>query len=266
MGANLRNKNKKGNRVDLAKYQELTGKTVSEADKARVTATIRKVTAKLETALGYSLSDSKNIYKEEIGKVQFQGGYPYYPWSEQTLLPADEEEGNYRLFYYNPVDPYLKTDPARNIYHVKLVQVQNDDEFVTIMDLNDFHSKNARKFGRFIQKSASWFNWTWYNWLTEQLGNGTSLVVAVDADWLTCKNMPNDLAYLWTDMVDYYSDENYSVSGSLKSESVTGHSWTRANAGGGKGEDLAPQDTAENAKILTSYAGPNGTAASRNPA
>lgn len=252
--------------MDLVKYEELTGKTVSESDKSRVKAVIRRTTAKLESALGYSLSDSKNIYKEEIGKLQFQGGYPYYPWNPETLVPADEVEGDYRLFYYNPVDPYIKIDPARNIYHVKLVLAQNEDEFVTVMDLKSFNSKNARKFSKFIQKEQGWFNWTWFNWFTNQLGQGTGLLIAVDADWLTCKNMPDDLAYLWSDMVDYYADENYSVSGSLKSESVTGHSWTRANAGGGKGEDLSPQQSDEGTKVLSQYAGPNGTAVTRNPA
>lgn len=251
--------------MDLDKYQELTGNTVAEADKGRVNAAIRKTQAKLETALGYSLS-SKNIDKEELGKLQFQGGYPYYPVNEQTLLDADEEDGQYRLFYYNPVDPYIKIDPARNIYHVKLVLAQNDDEFITVMDLKNFTSKNTRKFGKFLQKSSDWFNWSWYNWLTDQLGNGTGLLVAVDADWLTCKNIPDDLAYLWTDMIDYYSNPEFSVSGTIKSESVNGHSWTRANAGGGKGEDLAPQDTADSSKILAYYAGPNGAASPRNPA
>lgn len=251
--------------MDLAKYQEITGTTVAEGDKARINASIRRANALLETALGYSLSE-KNFYKEEIGKVQFQGGYPYYPVNRETLIPADEQEGNYRLFKYNPIDPYIKTDPARNIYHVKLVQAQNDDEFITIMDLEDFTSKNTRKFGKFIQKSGTWFNWSWYNWLTDQLGNGTGLLVAVDADWLNCKNMPNDLAFLWTDMIDYYSNPEFSVSGTIKSESVNGHSWTRANAGGGKGEDLAPQQSIEGKSLIALYAGPNGTANARNPA
>lgn len=252
--------------MDLAKYEELTGTTVSESDKKRVNANIRRVNAKLESLLGYSLSDSKNFYKEELGKVQFQGGYPYYPINVDKLLPADEQEGDYRLFYYNPVDPYIPIDPAKNVYHVKLVQSLNEDEFATIMDLNNFAWKNSRNFGKFIHKENGWFNWSWYNWLMNELGNGTGLLVAVDADWLNCNNMPQDLAFLWADMVSYYSDENYSVSGSLKSESVTGHSWTRANAGGGKGEDLAPQDTTEASKLLKQFAGPNGTAKARNPA
>ncbi len=251
--------------MDLAKYQELTGQTVSEADVARVNATIRRVNGLLESALGYSLSPNKNLDKEELGKVQFQGAYPYYPVNVDSLLPADEQDGEYRVFNYNDKDIYIQTDPFRNVYHVKLVQVQNDDSFVTIWDLTGFTSKNARKFGKFIQRETTWFNWDWYSWLVENVGNGNGLMVAVDADWLDCTNMPSDLAYLWADMVAYYSNEDYSVSGSLKSESVNGHSWTRANAGGGKGVDLSPEQSDAGLKTLKQYAGPNGNAANRIP-
>lgn len=247
--------------MDLAKYTELTGTTVAEADKVRYNATIRRANALLESALGYSLSSSKNLDKEELGKVQFQGSYPYYPYSLATLLPADEVEGSYRLFPYNDKDIYLKTDPARNVYHVKLVQAVNDDEFVTIWDLNDFTSKNTRKFGKFIQKETGWFNWDWYGRFVEQLRNGNGLLVAVDADWLNCNNMPSDLAYLWADMVTYYSSDSFSVSGNLKSESVNGHSYSFNNAGGGKGVDLSPEQSDAGFKTLSLYAGPNGFAA-----
>lgn len=250
--------------MDLAQYEELTGKTVAEADKGRVNATIRRANALLESALGYSLSPSKNLYKEELGKVQFQGAYPYYPINQSTLLPPDEQDGNYRLFNYNEKDIYIKTDPFRNVYHVKLVQAQNDDEFVTIWDMQGFTAKTARKFGMFLEKQESWFSWNWYGWLVGQLGRGNGLMVAVDADWMTCRNMPTDLAYLWSDMVDYYSNEDFSVSGSLKSESVNGHSWSRSNAGGGKGVDLSPEQSAAGQQTISQYAGPNGTLAFRN--
>jgi hypothetical protein len=238
--------------VDLAKYTELTGITVAEADKAHYSATIRRANALLEAALGYSLSESKNLDKEELGKVQFNGLYPYYPYAQQTLLPADTNvEGSYRLFSYNDRDTYLKIDPARNVYHVKLVQAHNDDEFVTIMDLKDFTTKNSRKFSMFLQKQTTWFNWQWYGWLTGQLGHGNALMLAVDADWLTCNNMPDDLRYLWADMVTYYSSANISVTGNVKSESINGHSYTL-------GEVIAPEQSVSGLSILGQYAGPNG--------
>lgn len=263
--------------MDLAKYTELSGVTVAEGDEARYNATIRRANGLLESALGYSLSPTKNLDKEELGKVQFQGLYPYFPISQETLLPADDDvEGSYRLFNYNDKDIYIKTDPARNVYHVKLVQARNDDEFVTIWDLKDFTSKNSRKFSKWIQKQTTWFNWNWYSWLIEQMGNGNGLMVAVDADWLTCNNMPTDLAYLWVDIVTYYADPDISVTGNIKSESVNGHSWTKSAAGGGKGfsknggglrgGDLSPEQSEAGLATLTLYAGPNGYAATVNPA
>lgn len=242
--------------MDLALYEKLTGTTVADADKTRVNAVIRRTNGTLESALGYSLSPSKNIDKEELGIVQFQGAYPYFPFNTSTLLPADEQEGDYRLFDYYDDDLYIKTDPARNIYSVKLVKVMNDDEFVTIYDLKDFTSKNSRKFGKFIQRETGWFNWHWYFWLVEQVGNGNGLMVAVDADWLTCNNMPDDLAFLWADMVTYYSSEDISVTGNLKSESVNGHSYSYDKA-------VAPESLESSIKTLTQYAGPNGSLATR---
>ncbi len=246
--------------MNLDKYTELTGTTVLTADEARYNATIRRANALLESALGYSLAPNKNIDKEELGKVQFQGAYPYYPIDRSTLLAADDVEDTYRLFPYNDKDIYIKTDPARNVYHVKLVQAINDDEFITIWDLNDFTSKNTRKFSKFIQKETAWFNWEWYSWLVEQVGNGNGLLVAVDAEWLDCTNMPSDLSYLWADMVTYYSSDSISVTGNIKSESVNGHSYSFSSAGGGKGVDLSPEQSETGLKILSQYAGPNGTA------
>lgn len=252
--------------MDLAKYQELTGTTVAVGDVAHYNAIIRRSNALLESALGYSLSPSKNLDKQELGKVQFQGLYPYYPTADATLLPADDNvEGEYRMFKYNDNDLYLATDPFRNVYHVKLVQARTDDEFVTIWDLNDFTVKNTRKFGKFIQRQTTWFNWQWYSYLISRLGNGNALLLAVDGDWLTCNNMPADLAYLWADMVTYYSSDDISVTGNIKSESVNGHSYTLTNAGGGKGVDLSPEQSASGLTILKQYAGPNGTHASRIP-
>lgn len=245
--------------MDLAKYQELTGTTVSEADKGRVNATIRRANALIESALGYSLSANQNLDKTELGKVQFQGAYPYYPINKEALLEADEQEGEYRLFYYNVNDIYLKIDPFRNAYHVKLVQALNDDEFVTIQDLEGFTAKVYRKFGKFIEKQPTWFTWNWYGWLVGQLGGGNGLMLAVDADWLNCNNMPNDLAYLWADMVTYYSSEDISVTGNLKSESVNGHSYSYDKA-------VAPDQLEANMKLIAQYAGPNGSLATRNKA
>lgn len=252
--------------MDLAKYTELTGEAVAIADETRYKAVIRRTNALLESALGYSLAPNKNLEKKELGKIQFQGVYPYFPIQQADLLPADEQEGSYRLFNYKELDTFIQTDPTSNIYHVKLVRVQNDDSFITVFDLNDFTSKTSLGFGKWIQRSASWFNWNWYNHIVAEVGNGNGLMVAVDADWLTCKNMPADLAYVWADMVTYYSSDNVSVIGNIKSESINGHSYSFTNAGGGKGEDFAPHQSPQGIATVKQYAGPKGLLASRNPA
>lgn len=251
--------------MDLAKYQTLTGTTVSTSDTARYNAIIARTNALLDSALGYSLSPS-NFDIQELGKVQFQGLSPYYPINLNNLLPADNIEGTYRMFPYNENDIYLKTDPFTNLYHVKLVQPQNDDEFVTFTDLTDVSSMRARKFSKYIERNDNWFTWDWYTWLKDNLGFDNGLMLAVDADWLGCNNgMPLDLQYLWADMVTYYASDEVSVTGNIKSESVTGHSWSKTNAGGGKGVDLSPEQSPSGLTTIAKYAGPNGTLATRIP-
>ena len=251
--------------MDLAKYQELTGNTVSEADTARYTAVINRVNATLESALGYSLDPDQNLDITELGKVQFQGALPLYPIDVNNLLPPDTATGTYRMFRYNDKDLYIKTDPFTSVYAVKLVQVASDDQFITICDLTDYTVKRTRKFGKYVEKQLVWFTWQWYSWLLDNLGQDNGLQVAVDGDWADEDNIPNDLLYLWTDMIDYYSSDNVSVTGNIKSESVNGHSWSVSNAGGGKGVDLAPEQSDAGLKTIAQYAGPNGNVVNRIP-
>lgn len=252
--------------MDLEKYQTLTGTTVSDSDSGRYKATINRVNALLDSALGYSLVPSKNLDKTELGKVQFEGQLAYSPLNLDNLLPPDEPEGTYRLFPYNENDRYFKTDPFTNVYHVKLVQPVNDDEFVTFSDLTDYASKKARKFSKYVERQDSWFTWDWYGWLKEVLGQDNGLLIAIDADWLSCNNgMPLDLQYLWADMITYYTSDDVSVTGNIKSESVSGHSWSKTNAGGGKGGDLTPDQSQSGSQIISQYVGPNGTSAIRIP-
>lgn len=244
--------------MDIEKYTELTGITVKPSQEAKVKAVIRRTRSKLEGLLGFSLK-SKNLYTEK-GKVQFEG---YYPISDlENLLPADEEEGTYKLFPYSEKDSYFHTDPFKNVYHVKLVAPINDNEFITVYDLDDYilqAGKNGIK--KYIKRNEGWFEWPWYD--TWQIDfaeeNSRGLQLAIDADWVDCLN--DDILYLWADMVSYYSDKNYSVSGSIRSESVDGHSWARGNAGGGKDGDTSPENTAEGRRIVETYAGPFGAAA-----
>lgn len=245
--------------MDLSKYTELTGETVKPSQEAKVNATIRRTKAQLETLLGYTLKP-KNLYTEK-GKTQYEGVTPN-PEDLENLQPADTEEGVYKIFPYTEADRYLHTDPFVNVYHVKLVIPVNDGEFVTVVDLESVVQQVGRDgIGKYIERHHSWFTWAWYRqYMVQETDN--PFMLAVDADWIDC--YPSDLMYLWADMVQYYANPNYSVLGSLKSESVDGHSWSRGNAGGGTGGDSAPETLPSNKLLLARYAGPHGSIV-RNP-
>ena len=246
--------------MDLEKYIELTGETVDASKEAKVNATIRRTRAQLESLLGYSLTP-ENLYTE-LGKVQFQGYLPVLN-NTDNLLPADEQEGTYKLFAYNEKDDFIHVDPFINLYHVKLVKPLNNGEFITVVDFDNVVAKHERGgIGRFIERYWEWFTWAWYktyllSWTSE---SDAGLMIAVDADWIDC--YPDDILYIWADMVTYYSDDEVSVTGNIKSESVDGHSWSRGTTG--KGEDLPPQEQPSAQGLLARYVGPYGAIA-RNP-
>jgi len=237
--------------VDLKKYKELTGETVRASDEAKITATIRRTKATLETMLGFTLKP-KHLYTEK-GKSPYEGASPLN--SSLELLPADNEEGLYKLFRYTEKDKFLCVDPFKNVYKVKLVLPQNDGEFITITDLDNVVPEFMQGgIGKYIEKYEEWFNWQWYKtWKISWHGNNvdSGLQIAVDADWLDC--YPDDLLYLWADMITYHADPAKEV----KSESVDGHSWS-------KGDVTAPENKKENRLLLTRYAGPYGSVF-RNP-
>lgn len=246
--------------MDLDKYKELTGETVLPEREAKVTATIRRTKAMLESMLGYTLSP-ENLYTE-IGKVQFEGFLPIIGKID-NFLPADEQQGTYKLFPYNEKDDFIHVDPFTNVYHVKLVKPLNDGDFVTVSDLDNVIAKYERHgFARFVERYWEWFTWQWYRTylLSFTSASDAGLMIAVDADWID--EYPKDLMYLWADMVTYYADEYVSVTGNIKSESVDGHSWSRQATG--QGVDLAPHEQLSAKGLLAKYAGPYGAIA-RNP-
>jgi len=246
--------------VDLTKFTELTGIQVPAGQEAKYTAVIRRTKSVLESMLGYSLKP-KNLYTEK-GKVQYEGFIPMEDFN--FLLPPDEEEGTYKLFPYKESDRYFHIDPYNNVYKAKLVVPTNDNEFVTILDLdNVVANKNAGGIGKFIERYWQWFTWQWYDsWKLRYYAiSEQGLMLAVEADWLNC--YPDDLMYVWADMVMYYTDPNYSILGNIATESIEGHSWSRVNRASATGA-LAPEYQAENVQILQRYTGPFGTIA-RNP-
>lgn len=241
--------------MNLEKYKSLTGNDVPASQEAKYNAIIRRTKAKLEAMLGFSLSP-KNLYTEK-GKVQFEGYLPMLrTLDENTLLEPDDEEGTIKLFPYNETDRYFHVDPFRNIYSVKLVMPINDGEFITITELDNVVAKYGRdNIGRYIERHYEWFTWEWYRtYLYSYISNGDAgLMLAIDADWLDC--YPDDILYLWCDMIDYNANPNMT----LASESVDGHSWSRT-----KEDQMPPQDKLVNKQLLAQYAGPFGSV-TRNP-
>lgn len=236
--------------MNLEKYTELTGNTVPASQEARYNAAIRRTKSRLETMLGFTLKP-KNLYTEK-GKVQFEG---YIPIEDFTvLLPADEEEGVYKLFPYNEADQYFHVDPFKNVYKVKLVVPTDDHEFITITDLDNVVPEMGRDgIGKYIARHWEWFTWQWYRtWRYRYASTGSrGLQLAVDADWVNC--YPDDILYLWVDMIDHEVDPNRLI----KSESVDGHSWSKADTS-------APEARPENKLLLQRYAGPHSSVV-RNP-
>ncbi len=253
--------------MNLEKYKTLTGTTVSASQEAKVKAVIRRTNSLMETLLGFSLRP-KNLYTE-VGQVRFEG---YLPIIEDlnnldslNLLPPDEEQGRgYKLFPYEELDKYFHVDPFTAVYKVKLVFPLPNGEFLTITDLDNVAPSMGRDgIGKYIERHYEWFTWEWYrtyrySW---KANSDAGLMLAVDADWIDC--YPTDLEYLWADMIEYYTAPTYSITGNLKSESVDGHSWSRASANANV-SDEKPESNPSNKMLLARYAGPYGSV-SRNP-
>lgn len=236
--------------MDLNKYKELTGAKVPTSQEAKVNATIRRMKSKLETLLGYTLKP-KNL-NTELGKVQFEGYYPSKDLS--NLLDPDEEQGRTKLFDYHEKDLNLHIDPFKNVYSVKLVLPQDNGDFITVVELDNVVAQYmGNGIGKYIKKYDQWFDWAWYNSykVSWKANVDSGLQLAIDADWMTC--YPEDIMYLWADMVEYYSNPNLGK----KSESVDGHSWSNSDT-------TSPELRDENKLLLVRYAGPNGLIA-RNP-
>ena len=247
--------------MNLEKYQALTGNTIASTQEAKVKATIRKTQALLETLLGYSLTP-KHLYTEK-GKVQFSGYLPTGSELQDGLLPPDDANAEYKLFPFNDSDDYLHIDPFVNLLKVKLVVAVTDGEFVTVSDLDNVVPHYGKEqIGKYIERHYDWFTWQWYKtWrIAYASGVDAGLMLAVEADWMDC--YPDDLMYLWCDMIDYYLDPSYSVMGNIQSESVDGHSWSRAR--GGAPVDFPPHMHPLNKQLLTRYTGPFGSIV-RNP-
>lgn len=234
--------------MDLSKYSKLSGVTVSDSDSAYVEAQIRRTQATLETLLGYSLTKQKantNFYNEK-GKSTLNCFCPNVDTS--NLLPPDEVENSYRLYPYNPDDKFLFIDPFTTVYSVKLVYVQPGDpeeNGITLktFDIEDIRIEMGREgIGKYIQDCH------WNLCLCEDVCRDC-VQLAVDAEWVNQDCLPDDLMYVWSDMVTFNSDEKNGI----RSESILSHSYT-------KFDRVVPETEPQNLAIIRRYAGPYGSA------
>lgn len=225
--------------MELEKYEKLMGMTIPDSKRVYMEAQIKRVQTKLESLLGFTLKAS-NIYTE-LGKTQVECVCPDIP---QTLLPPDEVKGIIKIFPYNYKDKFLHIDPFLDVYNVKLGKVTEDKNFVTYKVFEHFTKHfMSQGIGKYIEKCQTCF-------CDCECKDCVQLIV--DANWIDFtdeeSDIPDDLLYLWCDMVNYYADPTKDI----KSESVDGHSWSR-------GDIQAPEEMIENKLILQKYAGPYGS-------
>lgn len=226
--------------MNLEKYEKLTGIIIPEDKRAYYEAQIKRVQTKLETLLGYTL-EPQHIYIE-LGKAQQECICPDIPQSAK-LLPADPVRGIIKVFPYNYKDKYLHIDPFKDVYKVKLVKVDENHQFVTVKTFEHFNKQYMQQgIGNHIEKCQTCFC---------DCECKDCVQLAVDADWIDFTeeddDIPDDLWYLWCDMIDYYADPDRDI----KSESVDGHSWSR-------GDIKAPWEREDVKLLLKRYAGPFG--------
>lgn len=233
--------------MNISKYQELTGITVDDSDTALVTAQIRRTKTILESMLGYSLDKQKaseNQY-EEKGKATvdciFRGSI--FDVDDLDLADPDQVVGSYRLFSYNKADQFFSVDPFTKLHAVKLVFVKMGDEpnGITHKTFDDGKVR-VHKDGvitKYIERCKECLC---------SCACDNCVQLAVDADWLNEDCLPEDLLYIWADMVTYYTD----CKKNIKSETLGTHSYTKETVD-------KPEELPESLAIIKKYAGPNGS-------
>lgn len=235
--------------MDLSKYQELTGLSVSSAKAGLIQAQINRVQAMLETMLGYPLSPgdvNTNLYNE-LGKSRDECACPSVVTQDEDLEDPDTVVGAYRLFPYNDLDQYLHIDPFSRINKVKLVFIRqgegNNGVTIRTFDTEKLRIDIGRDgIGKYLELCRDCL-------CTCDCNNCVQF--AVDAEWLwdDQDEVPLDLQYVWADMVTYYSNPKRDI----KSESITTHSYT-------KFDKVAPETEPHNLAVIKKYAGPHGSA------
>ncbi len=197
--------------MTIQDYEKLTGLTVSTADENRIKAALRRSEVKLESLLGYSLSKPKRW--TELGRVSRMGivPFPSLPLDDSVtdnLLPAEDQVGDIQLFNFDSLNMHLRINPAKEVYRAKIVLPVNENEFVTIYELENLTPYlNSAGLVVALSRYYGWFTWEWWNSLL--WNERASLQLAVEAEYVNCLDATKypDLAYLLADMTTYYSDQ-----------------------------------------------------------
>lgn len=223
--------------MDIDKYQELSGITVSSAKQAFINAQITKTRMILENMLGYSLdfdAIDTNLYDEQ-GKTEFECPTTI---DIDNLTAADAVSYAYRIFPWNNADKYHMIDPCSEIYKVKFIQ--GDITVKTFDEVEEYFLHQRNGFISSIEIPGTYCL------------NCPKIQLAVDANWLwqSMDDLPSELAAIWTDMITYYADTKNNV----KSETLGPHRYE-------KFENTAPEDKNYVRQILQKYIGANGSLA-----
>jgi hypothetical protein len=228
--------------MTLEEYETLTGITVAESQADYVTAQIARTRRILETLLGYTLEPDDEDNEPRLENYYIETGIAENECSctdidEENLEPPDDVMYGYRLFPFNKKDKYLFTDPFTSVNKVKLVR---DGITFKVYDENDIRVDYAKDG---IAKYIELCNDCLCNIDCDE----SCVQLAVDADWCF-ETIPADLLDVWADMVGFYSNGDWN----LKSQTVLGHSWTKA-------DNRPPQFYDYNSAIIRLYAGPHGS-------
>lgn len=146
-------------------------------------------------------------------------------------VPADPET---RVYDYHHNDKYIHIDPAEDITEIKLIR---DDEVIYTLDEEEYRLHEKYDFIKYIEICSLCYT---------PCKSCTQL--SVTGTW-KFDELPQDLLYVWADMITYYADHKNNI----KSETLGTHSYTKYDM-------KTPQEQKENHIILMKYAGPNGSA------
>jgi len=224
------------------RFTLLSGVELTSAQSARYTYVYNKALAQLEYLLGWKLNQ-KSLFEEagktssECIKINQTMNEAAYTVFKNGLQPADEAQGDYRLFPYSNLDTNLKIDPTTAIYQVKLVTFPrgSDQEFVTLKTFKNWQANygypafvngSQRYFADYVQLCSDDVGLECGNCCRGCTGCG---YLAIDGDWIK-GTLPEDLENLLVELIVQGYKYPYSLNASndrlVQSESVENHSVT----------------------------------------